>query len=473
MSCVIWWIRRDLRLGDNHALHTALASGATVVPVFIMDPHRLQFPAAKRQAFLMAGLRQLDASLRERGSRLIIRQGNPLDELRALCYATQATAIFAEEAYSPYARRRDADVAGQLPLRLMPGLTVQHPATLVKANGTPYTTFGPFMRAWKSRSLPTPADLLPMPARLPAVPPDLLSRELPDANPPAGFPAGEREAQRRLQAFTDGPQAGIHAYHNRRNVLVDGATSELSPYLRFGMISPRQAVIAAHRVQSFAGDGHASSGADAWLDELIWREFYHALLFHFPETMQEALRADRRSIAWINNEDDFTAWCDGRTGYPIVDAAMRQLVYTGWLPNRARLIVASFLVKDLLVDWRWGARRFMEHLIDGDAAANTGGWQWTAGTGGDAAPYFRVFNPILQAQTFDPGGLYIRRWLPELQRVPKRFIHKPWTMPVDVQREANCIIGHDYPAPIIDHEMARQRALAAYRRVEGQGSSQG
>ena len=207
----------------------------------------------------------------------------------------------------------------------------------------------------------------------------------------------------------------------------------------------------------------ARQSAETWLNELIWREFYMAILYHFPNVLREAFRPELRAIPWSNDPAQFAAWCEGRTGYPVVDAAMRQLVETGWMHNRARMIVASFLVKDLLIDWRWGERFFMEHLIDGDPAANNGGWQWTAGVGTDAAPYFRVFNPTLQAAKFDPDGAYVRRWVPELARVPDKHIHAPWLMPLDVQRTAGCVIGQGYPAPIVDHGTARDRVLAAYK----------
>jgi deoxyribodipyrimidine photo-lyase len=466
----IWWIRRDLRLSDNAALQAALSGGRGLIPLFILDPHPLQFVAAKRQAFLITGLRQLDVDLRARGSRLIVRQGNPADILMAILAETNAPAVFAEEGYSPYARRRDAEIAVRLPLRLTSGRTVHHPADLVKRDGSPYTIFTPFMRLWKTLPALAPNDLLPAPASLPPVPESLLSCELPDANPPADFPPGEAEAERRLCTFASGSAAPICAYSDGRNRLDRAGTSALSPYLRFGVISARQAVVAARSTLRAANNPASSDGAETWLNELIWREFYQTILFHFPNVLQEAFRAGLRAIAWENSSDDFAAWCEGRTGYPIVDAAMRQLVQTGWMHNRARMIVASFLVKDLLIDWQWGERFFMEHLIDGDAAANNGGWQWTAGVGADAAPYFRIFNPVLQAQKFDPAGVYVRRWLPELAGVPDKYIHAPWTMPDSIQRAANCIIGNDYPAPIIDRKMTRPRTLAAYQQAAADNS---
>jgi deoxyribodipyrimidine photo-lyase len=239
-------------------------------------------------------------------------------------------------------------------------------------------------------------------------------------------------------------------------------TAQLSPYLRFGMISARQAAVAALAAIDAACTPETRKSAEGWLNELIWREFYVSILYHFPDARRMSFRAELEAIPWENDEDQFAAWCAGCTGYPVVDAAMRQLVQTGWIHNRVRMIVASFLVKDLLVDWHWGERWFMQCLLDGDPAANNGGWQWVAGTGTDAAPYFRVFNPALQSQKFDPEGAYVRRWVPELARVPDAYIHTPWAMPLSVQQQAGCVIGRHYPAPIVDHAWARERALVAH-----------
>lgn len=483
MTTSVWWIRRDLRLGDNQALAAALAAGETVVPVFILDPRLLNAPTASagRVAFLLAGLASLDGDLRSRGSRLIVRRGDPPTELARLVSETHAAAIYAEEDYSPYARRRDAAVAAAAPLRLTPGLTVR-PADLVrKADGGVYTVFTPFSRAWRALPLPGRADLLPPPTRLAPPPADLESLPLPAPETrPALFPAGEAEAQRRLAVFVHGDSqsgppglraagagqkrqpAAIARYADDRNRLDLDGTSQLSPYLRFGMISARQCAVAALEAAA-VGAAAERQGAETWLTELIWREFYIAILYHFPDVLREAFRPELRAIPWANDEAQFAAWCAGRTGYPVIDAAMRQLAQTGWMHNRARMIVASFLVKDLLIDWRWGERFFMQHLLDGDPAANNGGWQWTAGVGTDAAPYFRVFNPSLQAVKFDPTGAYVRRWLPELARLPDPYIHEPWRAPVEVQRQAGCVIGRDYPAPLVEHGAARERVLAAYR----------
>jgi deoxyribodipyrimidine photo-lyase len=467
MRTAIWWIRRDLRLTDNQALAAALAYADRLVPVFILDPQLLDSPYVgdKRVAFLFGGLRQLDADLRSRGSRLVIRHGEPLAELGVLLGETGATGIFAEEDFSPYARQRDGRVAEVLPLHRLEGVTVHPPGTVLKADSTPYTVFTPFSRTWKALPLPSKGALLDAPASLPAVP-DLSSLPVPDVpSLPTSVPfsPGETEAQRRLDTFVDSSDAPIYRYAEARNRLDREGTSQLSPYLHLGMLSARQAVVGAASAIEAAPNPQARKGAETWLNELIWREFYVHIHYHFPQVHGSSFRPEYERIAWENDAGAFTAWCEGQTGYPVVDAAMRQLVETGWMHNRARMIVASFLVKDLLIDWRWGERFFMQHLVDGDPAANNGGWQWTAGTGTDAAPYFRIFNPVLQGKKHDPDGVFVRRWLPELARVPDRYLHAPWEMPDDVQREAGCVINQDYPAPLIDHSWARERTVGAYR----------
>jgi deoxyribodipyrimidine photo-lyase len=468
MTTAIWWARRDLRLADNQALAAALSEGRRVVPVFVLDPVLLSAPdlCARRVAFLFDGLRALDTDLRARGSRLVVRRGDPAAELASLAAEIGASVICAEADPWPYARRRDARVAAVVPLRLTGGVTVHPPGTIRKADGSPYTVFTPFRQAWNAspalageRPLSAPARMDPCPVVASVPIPEEPS--LPAAVP---FPAGETEAQRRLRAFTQGAGAPILGYDAGRDLMSVAGTSELSPYLRFGMLSARQAVVAARLAAAVADDAPSRRGAEVWLNELVWREFYMSILDAFPSVLDQAFRPALRDIDWENDAAAFAAWRAGLTGYPAVDAGMRQLAATGWMHNRARMITSSFLVKDLLVDWRWGERFFMQHLIDGDPAANNGGWQWTAGVGTDAAPYFRVFNPVLQAARYDPRGDYVRRWLPELARIPARYVHEPWRMPSTVQHEAGCVIGHDYPAPIVDHRWARGRALAAYRR---------
>jgi deoxyribodipyrimidine photo-lyase len=468
MTAALWWVRRDLRVTDNQALAAARAHGESVVPVFVLDPALLGSPYVgdKRIAFLLAGLRELDADLRERGSRLIVRRGEPVAQLQALVEETGATAVFAEEDVSPYARGRDARAAAALPLHLTGGLAIHPPQAVLKADGKPYTVFTPFSRTWQALPMPGPRSVLGAPERLPTSAVDSLAIPTEPWLPPGvAFSPGEAEAQRRLEAFIDGGDPVLERYAQRRDRLDLDGTSQLSPYLRFGMLSARQAVVSARAALDAAEDEPARKGAKAWLNELIWREFYQAILYHFPHVRGQSFRQNLQGIAWDNDAAAFAAWCEGRTGYPVVDAAMRQLVHGGWIHNRARMIVASFLVKDLLVDWQWGERFFMEHLLDGDPAANNGGWQWTAGTGTDAAPYFRIFNPVLQGKKHDPAGTYVRRWLPELARIPDRYVHAPWEMPAEVQQASGCIIGRDYPAPIVDHAWARERVLVAYSRA--------
>lgn len=469
MRPTIWWIRRDVRLHDNPALARALAGGGPVVPAFVLDPALLggrhHGAAARRQGFLFAGLRALDDDLRARGGRLVVRTGRPADVLDTLVREAGARAVVAEGDASPYARRRDADVRRTVPFEIVGSTSVHHPAEVVKGDGTPYTVFTPFKNVWLARPLPKASDVLAAPERLPPVPDGMTSETLPEGETVDAFPAGEAEARRRLHAFTT---RAIDRYAKERDRVDHDATSALSPYFRFGMISAREAVVAALAAGAGKNGRKGKGGADVWLAELVWREFYLAILFHHPQVLSSAFNARFRRLAYRRSPRELAAWRDGRTGYPIVDAAMRQLASIGWVHNRARMIVASFLTKDLLLDWRDGEAWFMERLLDGDPAANNGGWQWTAGVGTDAAPYFRIFSPVLQGKRCDPDGAYVRRWVPELAHVPAARIHEPWTLTALEQRAARCIIGRDYPAPIVEHHTARERALAAYRDVQAE-----
>jgi len=454
----IWWLRRDLRLSDNQALNAGLERGR-VIPVFIMDETLLQKPAEKRQAFLFAGLRALQEDLLRLGSGMIIRRGDPVHEIPRLVEEVGATAVYAEVDITPYSLRRDAAIAQKIELVLSGGPGAQPVTAVTRPDGMPYTVFTPFSRAWNS--LPAPHGNLTAPEWLPATNENDRFESLAESDQ-SGFPAGEREAQRRLAAFLDGP---IFDYGDNRNQLDVDGTSSLSAYLHFGMLSARQAVAAVRQVIERQTGEKTSTGPEKWLNELIWRDFYQSILYHFPGVLRGALKASWQNFPWRHSPQELQAWRQGITGYPVVDAGMRQMAATGWMHNRARMITASFLVKHLMIDWREGERWFIQNLIDGDLASNNGGWQWVAGTGTDAAPYFRIFSPILQGKKFDQNGGYIRRWVPELTNVPSQWIHTPWEMPAEVQRETGVIIGRDYPAPMVDHAFARARALKAYQAL--------
>ncbi|TVR74972.1 MAG: deoxyribodipyrimidine photo-lyase [Sphaerobacteraceae bacterium] len=465
----IWWIRRDQRLVDNAALHAAMSNADQIVPLFILDDQLLssRYSSDKRTAFMFAGLRSLDEDLRAIGGSLIVRRGNPIEVLRQVIQETSAAGIFAEHDFSPYATRRDSNVVNQLPLTLLSQPSVAHPDDVLKKDGSPYTVYTPYSKAWKA-SNPDAPHLEPAPERITV--PEIESHSLPETPKlpeSVPFEAGYAAAHHRLKQFTEGNDAPVFTYEEQRNRIDLDATSRMSPYLRFGMISPREAIAAAMRALDNAPSRDARHSAETWLNELIWREFYVAILHHFPYVRTIEFQDQYRGMHWINDTEDRSAWENAETGYPIVDACIRQLHSEGWMHNRGRMITASFLVKHLLVDWRAGEEHFMQHLLDGDPASNNGGWQWTAGTGTDAAPYFRVFNPILQSRRHDPSATFIRKWIPELTNVPDRFIHEPWTMSQSDQQESGCAIGADYPEPIVEHTFARQRALAAYKQSDG------
>lgn len=477
MNTVIWWVRRDLRLSDNQALHAAVTSAHAVIPLFILDHNILNAKTYSEQrfAFMLDGLRKLDDTLRQRGSRLIVRTGSPMDVLPAFVGEVGAEAVFAEADYSPYARKRDraVDAALRIPFKVRRGLTARHPIDVEKKAGGYYTVFTPYKRMWLNGSPISAENIVPSPSRI-NTPENIASDTIPNAPalPPEAIApvAGEAEAQLRLARFLN---RAIYAYDDQRDLMAERGTSSLSPFLRFGMLSARQAVVAAQQAIAQAATSEQRKNAEVWLSELIWREFYQMILYHFPHVRQGSFRPVYDLVAWREDSAEFQAWCDGQTGYPVVDAAMRQLYQTGWMHNRARMIVASFLTKDLLISWQWGERWFMQRLLDGDHAANNGGWQWAAGTGTDAAPYFRIFNPISQSKKFDAAGDYIRRWVPELADVPNKYIHAPWDMPPMQQQLSNCVIGRDYPGPIVDHKFARERTLAAYKAAKERGEAVG
>ncbi len=459
------WLRRDLRLHDQPALAAALEAADAVVPVYVLDERLLHGSraSANRTWLLLESLRLLADDLAARGSPLVVRTGRPEAVIPALAAEAGAGEVFATRDVSPFARRRDRAVGDALAadgrqLHLRRGLLVAEPEEVRGADGGPVLVFTPFFRRWAAVPRRAP---LPAPAAIPGPASPVRSEPIPAPPAPTADPAllpvpGEAAARERLGRWI--ASAALPDYADGRNRLDTDGTSRLSADLKLGALSPLEVLLAAEG----PGDGRR-----IFVSELAWREFYVHVLWHFPHVVRSAFRPAYDAVPWLDDPAGLAAWREGRTGYPVVDAAMRQLAGSGWMHNRARMIAASFLAKDLLVDWRAGEAHFMRHLVDGDVASNNGGWQWTAGTGTDAAPYFRVFNPVSQGRKFDPAGAYVRRWVPELARVPDAYVHEPWTMPPDVQAAAGCVIGRDYPAPIVDHAAARERALAAYAVAKG------
>jgi deoxyribodipyrimidine photo-lyase len=480
MRIALHWFRRDLRLADNTALHAAARRADVVVPLFVLDDHLLGAPdiGAPRVAFLLDSLRALADDLRRRGVPLVIRRGDPVVEVVAVARAVGADAIFVNDDYAPYGRRRDdavraAAARAGIAWHDHADLVLVEPAECVKDDGSPYVVFTPYARRWRAVEKRPP---LPSPTLAPV--PDATSRaaasvELPASAAALGFTleaaierGGERRASERLDSFVE---QHLLRYCSARDFPALDATSHLSPHLKFGTISPR--TVHAAVANAIGGDvagrdaqkpGRRLDAATAlrlreggtFLNELAWRDFYQAILFHFPRVATGPFQGGFAGFAWPESDPGLiAAWRDGRTGFPIVDAAMRQLATTGWMHNRLRMVVAMFLAKTLLVDYRVGERIFMQRLTDGDLAANNGGWQWSSSTGTDAAPYFRIFNPLSQAKRCDPEGTFVRRFVPELRDFPKASIHEP-------SREPLLLARTGYPPPCVDYAERRTRALA-------------
>lgn len=414
-----------------------------MIPIFVIDPELWGSASAMRRSLLAAHLRALDGQLAELGGRLRIVHGRPADVLGALTEDLDVSTVNWNADYTPYARRRDRTVASMVSSEIHHGQVIHPPGSVRTKAGGRYRVFTPYHRTWEQREVAAPD-----------TPEDAPIADDPGAGIPAEgaapMPAGSEAAMDRLERFEE----RVERYPQERNRPDLNTTSQLSIDLKWGTLGPRTVldVIGTHT------DARA-----AFVRQLAWRDFYADLLDDSPESMDAALRPEYREIAWEDDEDGFTAWTAGETGYPIVDAGMRQLAGEGWIHNRVRMIVASFLVKDLLIDWRRGERYFRHHLLDVDVASNVGNWQWAAGTGADAAPYFRIFNPVTQSEKFDPNGDYIRRWVPELADIDPADIHAPWDAgPLDLAA-AGVTLGETYPFPIIEHGFARERALERYK----------
>jgi deoxyribodipyrimidine photo-lyase len=457
------WFRDDLRLRDNTALGRLASRVDQWLPVFVLDPRILGSgdAGAPRTRFLLDGLSRLSRDLARRGIPLLVREGRPETVLPRLAHETHATLLGFNEGTTPFARERDAAVRRSLEragvaVEACPDHVIFRSGEVRTGSGGPYAVYGPYRRAWWKRwhaepRLPAPLRRLPAPIPGFAADPVPGPRELGVCAGVDLPTAGEAAADRRLRRFLE--HAAGRYPEDRDRPDLDG-TSRLSPHLRFGAISPRQCFARAR--EAVAAEPALGRGVAKWLDELIWREFYAAILEEHPRVLRESYRREYAALVWNDDASGFAAWCEGRTGYPIVDAGMRQLRATGWMHNRVRMIAASFLTKDLLVDWREGERFFFAHLVDGDPASNNGGWQWTASTGTDAQPWFRIFNPVSQGRRFDPEGAYVRRWVPELRDVPLASLHAPW--------EAS-LLASDYPAPIVDHAERRELALERFREA--------
>jgi deoxyribodipyrimidine photo-lyase len=469
MAPAILWYRRDLRVHDLPALAAAMADGGSdgVIPVFCFDDTLLhgRFPSARRTWFLLRTLETLDARWRELGGRLWFRHGDPAQELAALVRETGATAVHASEEFSGFGRDRDARVGAALDqvgarLAVHPGVAIASDLSTIRTKaGKPHIVFTPFSRAWAEQPR---RELLKAPASLQT--PDGDHGELPtltalgfDAeaaraeDPPAAGEVAAVEAARRWAR-------GLLPEYDERRGDLGQTTSRLSAHLHFGSLS-------ALLLETLVMEDHTPS-ARTYRSELAWRDFYLQVLLNHPHVARIEFQERYRALAWEDDPEGLAAWQEGRTGYPVVDAAMRELAATGFMHNRARMIVASFLTKDLHLDWRHGERWFMQQLFDGDLASNNGGWQWTASTGTDPAPYFRrMFNPTLQQKKFDPSGRYVRRWCPELASVPDRHLAEPWKMSATEQAACGCRIGTDYPAPILDHAEERKHAAQRYQAV--------
>jgi deoxyribodipyrimidine photo-lyase len=463
------WFRRDLRLTDHAALHHALAAGRQVHCAFVFDREILDAlpePADRRVEFIWESVAELKGTLERHGGTLIVRHAAAAEAIPALARELGVAAVFANHDYEPQAVARDAAVHDALErdgiaFHTFKDQVIFEKDEVLTADGRPYSVFTPYRNAWLKKLAPFHLRAYPVEERLARL-----------ARGPAGLlPSLEAMGFRRTNLRELGITPGVTGaervfadfrkrmryYHERRDFPALKGPSYLSVHLRFGTISIRELARAAH--------ASAAVGAQTWLNELIWRDFYQQILWHHPHVADGAFRREYDALRFPDDEGLWRAWCEARTGYPLVDAAMRQLNQTGYMHNRLRMIVASFLVKDLLVDWRRGERYFAERLNDYDLAANNGGWQWAASTGCDAQPYFRIFNPVSQSRKFDAEGKFIRKYVPELAGCDDDAIHEPWLMTPGTQRAAGVVIGKDYPAPVVDHADARRRALDLYAAI--------
>jgi len=471
----VLWYRQDLRVSDHDALLAACARGA-VVPVFVWHPQgEGAWPMGGAQRWWLDGsLRALDGELRSRGSRLLIRVGDPAVELASVAKSVGAATVLCSRRYEPAAMRDEERVADALEregirLERLGSTLLFDPFAIRSGSGTPYKVFTPFWRACLASQAPSRPQSAPSRIPAPAAWPDGTGIDSLALRPSIPWDAGMREAWRpgevagraRLATFVAG---AVGEYAASRDVPGVDGTSMLSPYLHFGEVSPREAWHAAGDALKSRGSDFVAN-AEKFRAELGWRDFGSHVLANFPRTAEDPLRIEFRRFPWRSDAAQLRAWQRGRTGYPFVDAGMRQLWRTGWMHNRVRMVVASFLTKHLRMDWMHGARWFWDTLVDADLGSNTLGWQWAGGCGADAAPYFRIFNPVTQGEKFDPEGDYIRRWVPELANVPAKYLHSPWEAPPLALSMSGVTLGVEYPHPIVDHVRARNEALEALTTI--------
>jgi deoxyribodipyrimidine photo-lyase len=474
-SSVLFWFRRDLRSHDNVGLHHALKTFKKVYCVFIFDRDILdELPTKqdRRVEFIWESIAELKASIESMGGDLIVQYASARAEIPAIAKALKVDAVYTNEDYEPHAVARDAKVRKILDgegidFRTFKDTVIFEKSEVLTQAGGTFSVFTPYKNAWLKRlhdSDLAPRDIQEHRASFTKTPlakklPSLESMDFECTNISSFIRAGMSGAAALRDDFID----RIVDYKEARDLPSVKGVSYLSVHNRFGTISIREIASIAYAETL----RKKNVGAETWLSELIWRDFYFQIIFHHPHAAESAFRPEYDAIKWPNDKKLFKAWCEAKTGYPLIDAAMRQINQTGYMHNRLRMIVASFLTKDLLIDYRWGEKYFADNLNDFDLSANNGGWQWAASTGCDAQPYFRIFNPITQSERFDTQGKFIRKYIPELKNVPDKFIHAPWLLPPLEQQARECVIGRDYPLPIVDHATQRDRALALYKIVKG------
>lgn len=470
---LIVWFRQDLRVEDNPALNFALKSEYSIIPLFIFQKNQdstWKIGGASRW-WLHHSLEALKVELKQQNLKLIFRIGEPIDVLKQLIKQSSIKGVYWNRCYEPDAIKRDAHIKSELKNEAIDcqsfnASLLYEPWTIQNKQGKPFQVFTPFYKHCLSFKEPEEPASLPKSAL--AATPDIASDKLSDFEllPTISWDEqikktwipGTAGAKERLSHFI---KHSISKYSEERDLASIDSVSHLSPYLHWGEISPRMIWQEVLKVKEFK-----EPGVEAFLRQLMWREFAHHLLYHFPKTPEYPLREEFKKFPWKDDPHSLKLWQKGKTGYPFVDAGMRQLWSIGWMHNRLRLVVGSFLVKDLLIGWEEGSKWFWDTLLDADLANNTMGWQWVAGCGADAAPYFRIFNPVTQGEKFDPEGEFVKKWVPELSEMPKKWIHKPWEAPEDVLRAAGVVLGKDYPFPIVDHAEARNKALAAFNELK-------